>query len=241
MDEGCRRFPDQPNKPYDIKDTCSRSRRPVLLRVQAGYAPNIVVGGRLGGRPVGIVANQPAPGRHLDIARPSRPRASFALRRFTPLVTFVDVPGSLPGTAQGSALSKHGAKLLYAYCEATVPKLTVIAQGLRRRLRRHVLKHQRAPTLPTTAEIAVMGPDGRWASSTAEMDAAKDPARLRKDEGPQVPRSSRTRTRPPRRGYIDAVIEPGTPSPAHQALGSTSGTRAAAQAREYSTMNARPL
>src|SRR5205085_1341283 len=126
--------PAQPNKPYDMKDLL----RSVLddryfFEVQASYAPNIVVGfGRLGGRPVGIVANQPA---HLagclDIA------ASLKAARFVrfcdcfnvPLVTFVDVPGFLPGTAQEfGGIIKHGAKLLYAYCEATVPKLTVITR-----------------------------------------------------------------------------------------------------------------
>src|SRR3989454_12195555 len=126
--------PAQPNKPYDMKEIL----RSVLddryfFEVQASYAPNIVVGfGRLGGRPVGIVANQPA---HLagclDIA------ASVKAARFVrfcdcfnvPLVTFVDVPGFLPGTAQEfGGIIKHGAKLLYAYCEATVPKLTVITR-----------------------------------------------------------------------------------------------------------------
>jgi hypothetical protein len=99
--------------------------------VHAGFAPNLIVGfARLGGRPVGIVANQPA---HLagclDI------NASVKGARFVrfcdcfniPLVTFEDVPGFLPGTAQEyGGIIKHGAKLLYAYCEATVPKLTVI-------------------------------------------------------------------------------------------------------------------
>ena len=138
--------PDQPNRPYDIKDIV----RPVLddryfFEVQAEYAANIVIGfGRLGGRPVGVVANQPA---HLagclDIS------ASLKAARFVrfcdcfniPLVTFVDVPGFLPGTAQEfGGIIKHGAKLLYAYCEATVPKLTVITESLRRRLRRDVVE-----------------------------------------------------------------------------------------------------
>src|SRR5213592_3874191 len=126
--------PGQPIKPYDMKEIV----RAVLddryfFEVQATFAPNILVGfGRLGGRPVGIVANQPA---HLagclDIA------ASVKAARFVrfcdcfnvPLVTFVDVPGFLPGTAQEfGGIIKHGAKLLYAYCEATVPKLTVITR-----------------------------------------------------------------------------------------------------------------
>src|SRR5436189_241175 len=126
--------PGQPNKPYDMREIV----RTVLddryfFEVQATFAPNIIVGfGRLGGRPVGIVANQPA---HLagclDI------NASLKAARFVrfcdcfnlPLVTFEDVPGFLPGTAQEfGGIIKHGAKLLYAFCEATVPKLTVITR-----------------------------------------------------------------------------------------------------------------
>ncbi|HUG38813.1 MAG TPA: acyl-CoA carboxylase subunit beta, partial [Candidatus Limnocylindrales bacterium] len=126
--------PEQPNRPYDIKDIV----RPVLddryfFEVQADYAPNIVIGfGRLGGRPVGVVANQPA---HLagclDIS------ASLKAARFVrfcdcfniPLVTFEDVPGFLPGTRQEyGGIIRHGAKLLFAFAEATVPKLTVITR-----------------------------------------------------------------------------------------------------------------
>src|SRR5215510_6640016 len=126
--------PDQPNKPYNMLDII----RTVLdeqyfFEVHAGFAPNLVIGfGRLGGRAVGIVANQPT---HLagclDI------NASLKGARFVrfcdcfniPLVTFEDVPGFLPGTTQEfGGIIKHGAKLLYAFCEATVPKLTVITR-----------------------------------------------------------------------------------------------------------------
>src|SRR5262250_3064464 len=126
--------PDQPNKPYDIRDivgTVLDDR--YFFEVQAEYAPNLVIGfGRLNGRPVGIVANQPA---HLagclDIS------ASLKGARFVrfcdcfniPLVTFEDVPGFLPGTAQEyGGIIKHGAKLLFAFAEATVPKVTVITR-----------------------------------------------------------------------------------------------------------------
>src|SRR5256714_766836 len=161
--------PAQPNKPYDMKEIL----RSVLddryfFEVQASYAPNIVVGfGRLGGRPVGIVANQPA---HLagclDIA------ASLKAARFVrfcdcfnvPLVTFVDVPGFLPGTAQEfGGIIKHGAKLLYAYCEATVPKLTVITRkaygGAYDVMSSKHIRGDANFAFPT-AEIAVMGPEG---------------------------------------------------------------------------------
>ena len=161
--------PPQPNKPYDIKDIV----QPVLddryfLEVHAGYAPNIVVGfGRLGGRPVGIVANQPA---HLagclDIS------ASLKAARFVrfcdcfniPLVTFEDVPGFLPGTQQEfGGIIKHGAKLLFAFAEATVPKITVITRkaygGAYCVMASKHLRTDVNLAYPT-AEIAVMGPEG---------------------------------------------------------------------------------
>src|SRR6202011_1385019 len=161
--------PEQPNRPYDIKDIV----RPVLddryfFEVQADYAPNLVIGfGRLGGRPVGIVANQPA---HLagclDI------NASVKGARFVrfcdcfnvPIVTFEDVPGFLPGTAQEfGGIIKHGAKLLFAFCEATVPKLTVITRkaygGAYCVMSSKHIRGDANFAFPT-AEIAVMGPEG---------------------------------------------------------------------------------
>src|SRR5437660_3548897 len=176
--------PPQPNKPYDMKAIV----RSVLddryfFEVQASYAPNIVVGfGRLGGRPVGIVANQPA---HLagclDIA------ASLKAARFVrfcdcfnvPLVTFVDVPGFLPGTAQEfGGIIKHGAKLLYAYCEATVPKLTVITRkaygGAYDVMSSKHIRGDLSYAWPS-AEIAVMGAKGAVeVIFRKEIDAAQD-------------------------------------------------------------------
>jgi len=127
-------IPDSSAKPYDMHDVIGRvvdDGR--FLEVHRGYADNILVGfARLGGRPIGIVANQPAVlAGVLDIA------ASGKAARFIrfcdcfnlPVVTFVDVPGFLPGVGQEhGGIIKHGAKLLYAYCEATVPKLTVITR-----------------------------------------------------------------------------------------------------------------
>ncbi len=210
--------PPLPNKPYDIKDIV----QPVLddryfLEVHAGYAPNIVVGfGRLGGRPVGIVANQPA---HLagclDIS------ASLKAARFVrfcdcfniPLVTFEDVPGFLPGTAQEfGGIIKHGAKLLYAYCEATVPKLTVItrkAYGVAYCVMSS--KHIRgdANFAFPTAEIAVMGPDGAVSILyKREMDAAKDPAGLKEEKTREYREKFANPYAAAERGYIDEVIEP---------------------------------
>ncbi|HKA53386.1 MAG TPA: acyl-CoA carboxylase subunit beta, partial [Candidatus Binatia bacterium] len=126
--------PDNPAKPYDIKDIIRAVvDEGYFLEVHQDYARNIVVGfARLGGRPVGIVANQPAYlAGVLDID------ASMKGGRFVrfcdcfniPIVTFVDVPGFLPGTVQEyGGIIKHGAKLLYAYCEATVPKISIITR-----------------------------------------------------------------------------------------------------------------
>jgi len=210
--------PDQSNKPYDMLDIV----RTVLdekyfFEVHAGFAPNLVVGfGRLGGRPVGIVANQPA---HLagclDI------NASLKGARFVrfcdcfniPLVTFEDVPGFLPGTTQEfGGIIKHGAKLLYAFCEATVPKLTVITpQGVRRRVLRHVLEAH-----PGRRELRV--PDGGDRGHGPEgavniLYRARGGAGGRLDElQAEKAREYREMLATPyvaaEHGYIDEVIEP---------------------------------
>ena len=210
--------PEQPNRPYDIKDIV----RPVLddryfFEVQADFAPNLVIGfGRLGGRPVGIVANQPA---HLagclDI------NASVKGARFVrfcdcfniPIVTFEDVPGFLPGTAQEfGGIIKHGAKLLFAFCEATVPKLTVITRkaygGAYCVMSSKHIRGDANFAFPT-AEIAVMGPDGAVnILYRREMGGAPDPAAV-KDE---KVREYRDKFANPfvaaERGYIDEVIRP---------------------------------
>jgi propionyl-CoA carboxylase beta chain len=210
--------PDLPEKPYDIKtivNTVLDDR--YFFEVQADFAPNIVVGfGRLGGRPIGIVANQPA---HLagclDI------NASVKGARFVrfcdcfniPLVTFVDVPGFLPGTAQEyGAIIKHGAKLLYAYCEATVPKLTVItrkAYGGAYDVMSS--KHIRGDTnfAYPTAEIAVMGPEGAVnILYRRELEGARDPAKFKDERTREYRQKFANPYVATERGYIDEVIEP---------------------------------
>jgi len=162
-------IPTESNKPYDIKNVI----RAVVddgtfFEIHSQYAMNIVVGfSRVGGRPVGIVANQPnVLAGCLDI------KASIKAARFVrfcdcfniPLVTLVDVPGFLPGTAQEyGGIIVHGAKLLYAFAEATVPKITVITRkAYGGAYDVMASKHIRADynlAFPT-AEIAVMGPDG---------------------------------------------------------------------------------
>jgi propionyl-CoA carboxylase beta subunit len=162
-------IPDEPSRPYDMHDVL---RRVVddgeLLEIQPSWAANILVGfARLGGRPVGIVAQQPAVlAGALDID------ASVKAARFVrtcdafnvPLVTFVDVPGFLPGVAQEhGGIIRHGAKLLYAYCEATVPKVTVITRkaygGAYDVMSSKHIRGDMNFAWPT-AEIAVMGAEG---------------------------------------------------------------------------------
>ena len=127
-------IPDNPNKPYDIKELIMKVvDEGDFFEIQEAHAKNIVVGfGRMEGRTVGIVANQPMVLAGVLDSDASRKAARFV--RFCdafniPIVTFVDVPGFLPGTAQEyGGLIKHGAKLLFAYAEATVPKVTVITR-----------------------------------------------------------------------------------------------------------------
>jgi propionyl-CoA carboxylase beta chain len=210
--------PGQPNRPYDMKTIV----RTVLddhyfFEVQAAFAPNLIVGfGRLGGRPVGIVANQPA---HLagclDI------NASVKGARFVrfcdcfniPLVTFEDVPGFLPGTAQEyGGIIKHGAKLLYAYCEATVPKLTVITRkaygGAYDVMSSKHIRGDANFAWPT-AEIAVMGPEGAVnILYRREVEAAADPAAFRAAKIREYREKFANPYVAAERGYVDEVIEP---------------------------------
>jgi propionyl-CoA carboxylase beta chain len=210
--------PDQPNKPYDIRDIVRAVLdERYLFEIQTDNAPNILIGfGRLNGRPVGIVANQPA---HLagclDIS------ASLKGARFVrfcdcfniPIVTFEDVPGFLPGTAQEfGGIIKHGAKLLFAFCEATVPKLTVITRkaygGAYCVMSSKHIRGDVNLAYPT-AEIAVMGPEGAVnILYRRDMEAAADKEGLRDT----LTREYREKFANPyaaaERGYIDEVIEP---------------------------------
>ncbi len=210
--------PADPNKPYDIREVI---RLVVddgdLLEVHESYAENIVVGfARLAGRPVGLVANQPQVlAGCLDI------HASLKAARFVrfcdafnvPLVTFEDVPGFLPGTDQEwNGIIKHGAKLLYAYCEATVPKLTVITRkaygGAYDVMSSKHVRGDWNVAWPT-AEVAVMGPKGAVEIIfKKDIAASADPAAA---EAKQVA-AYRERFANPyvaaEMGYLDDVIEP---------------------------------
>ena len=210
--------PDSPNRPYDIKAVIERVVDDgQLLEVHAHWADNIVCAfARLGGHAVGVVGNQPgALAGVLDIdasvkaARFVRTCDAFNL----PLVTFVDVPGFLPGTAQEwGGIIRHGAKLLYAYAEATVPKLTVItrkAYGGAYDVMSS--KHIRADfnVAWPTAEVAVMGPEGAvnivFRSELAEAD---DPDARREELIAEYKERFANPYTAAERGYVDDVLIP---------------------------------
>jgi propionyl-CoA carboxylase beta chain len=162
-------IPGNPNQPYDMKELILKTvDEGDFFEIQEAFAKNIVVGfARMEGRPVGIVANQPMVLAGVLDSDASRKAARFV--RFCdcfsiPLVTFVDVPGFLPGIAQEyGGLIKHGAKLLFAFAEATVPKVTVITRkaygGAYDVMSSKHIRGDINYAWPT-AEIAVMGPKG---------------------------------------------------------------------------------
>lgn len=210
--------PDSPNQPYDILDLIhSVADDGEFLEVHQHYASNIVVGFiRLGGQSVGIVANQPAHlAGTLDID------ASVKAARFVrfcdafniPLVTFEDVPGFLPGTEQEhGGIIRHGAKLLFAFAEATVPKVTVITRkaygGAYCVMASKHIRTDLNLAWPT-AEIAVMGPEGAVnILYKRDLDKSNDPVELRS----QRVKEFRERLANPfvaaAQGFIDEVIEP---------------------------------
>jgi acetyl-CoA carboxylase carboxyltransferase component len=211
-------IPDNPNKPYDMHEVI----RHIVddgdyLEVHEHWAENIVCAfARLGGHPVGVVGNQPSSlAGVLDID------SSVKAARFVrfcdafdiPLVTFVDVPGFLPGTQQEwGGIIRHGAKLLYAYAEATVPKLTVItrkAYGGAYDVMSS--KHIRADfnfAWPT-AEVAVMGPDGAVnIIFRKELEEADDPEARRAELIDDYRERFANPYTAAERGYVDEVIEP---------------------------------
>ncbi len=207
-------IPDNPNKPYDIKELILKTvDEGDFFEIQEAFARNIVVGfGRMEGRTVGIVANQPMVLAGVLDSDASRKAARFV--RFCdcfgiPLVTFVDVPGFLPGTAQEyGGLIKHGAKLLFAYAEATVPKVTIITRkaygGAYDVMASKHLRGDLNYAWPT-AEIAVMGAKGaveilyRSELGDPEKIAARTKEYEARFANPFVAAE---------RGYIDEVIMP---------------------------------
>jgi len=211
-------IPAEAHKPYDVKSLIEAvvdDRR--FLEVHALYAPNIVVGfARFGGRSVGVVANQPSVlAGCLDID------ASVKAARFVrfcdafniPLVTFEDVPGFLPGTGQEfGGIIRHGAKLLYAFAEATVPKITVITRkaygGAYCVMSSKHIRTDVNYAYPT-AEIAVMGPEGAVnVLYRRELSAEKDQAALRARKVAEFREKFANPYVAADRGFVDEVIEP---------------------------------
>ena len=210
--------PEEPTKPYDMHEVIHRIvDHGEFLEVHREFAPNLLVGfARLNGRPVGIVAQQPAVLAgvlDIDSADKGARFVRFCDAFNIPLVTFVDVPGFMPGTAQESGgIIRHGAKLLYAYCEATVPKLTVITRkaygGAYDVMSSQHIRGDLNLAWPT-AEIAVMGPEGAIdIIFRKELTEAEDAEARRRE----LVEAYRAQFANPyiaaERGYIDDVIEP---------------------------------
>jgi propionyl-CoA carboxylase beta subunit len=210
--------PASPNQPYDMLDLIHAvADEGHFLEVHQHYAKNIIVGfARLGGRSVGIVANQPAVlAGTLDI------NASVKGARFVrfcdafniPLVTFEDVPGFLPGTVQEyGGIIKHGAKLLFAFAEATVPKITVITRkaygGAYCVMSSKHIRTDFNYAWPT-AELAVMGPEGAVnILYKRELDAAADAAAARAEKVEEFREKFANPYIAAGRGFIDEVIRP---------------------------------
>ncbi|HPW55416.1 MAG: acyl-CoA carboxylase subunit beta [Thermoanaerobaculaceae bacterium] len=210
--------PDDPSKPYDIGEVIHLVvDNGEFFEIQEAYAPNIVIGfARLGGRTVGIVANQP-----MVLAGVLDIKASIKGARFVrfcdafniPLVTFEDVPGFMPGLDQEhGGIITHGAKLLFAYCEATVPKLTVITRkaygGAYCVMSSKHIRGDYNVAWPT-GEIAVMGADGAVnIIFRSEIQKAEDPAARRAELIKAYSEKFANPYVAAARGYLDDVIEP---------------------------------
>ncbi|HQE37734.1 MAG TPA: acyl-CoA carboxylase subunit beta [Zoogloea sp.] len=206
--------PDNPNKPYDMKELIIKVVDDNdFFELQADYAKNIVIGfGRMDGNPIGIVANQP-----LVLAGCLDIKSAIKAARFVrfcdafniPVVTFVDVPGFMPGTAQEyGGIIKHGAKLLYAYAECTVPKVTIITRkaygGAYDVMSSKHLRGDVNLAWPS-AEIAVMGPKG--AVEIIFREEKNDPAKLAEREAEYKEKFANPFVAGAR-GFIDDVIMP---------------------------------
>ncbi len=211
-------IPDSPNKPYDMRDVLTRVfDTGSFFEIQEHFAGNILIGfARLSGRSVGIVANQPnVLAGVLDID------ASVKAARFVrfcdcfniPIITFEDVPGFLPGVAQEhGGIIRHGAKLLFAYCEATVPKVTVITRkaygGAYCVMNSRHVRGDIVYAWPS-AEIAVMGPDAAVnVIFRREIESSADPEGTRQSLIRDYTERFATPYVAAARGFVDDVIEP---------------------------------
>jgi len=216
-------IPDNPNKPYDMQEIIKRIvDEGEFLEVHEHFARNIIVGfARLGGYSVGIVAQQPQVLAGVLDINSSRKGGRFV--RFCdcfniPIVTFVDVPGFLPGVSQEhGGIITHGAKLLYAYCEATVPKITVITRkaygGAYDVMSSKHIRGDVNYAWPTS-EIAVMGPDGAVGIIfRKEIEGAKDSSARKTELVQEYRKAFANPYVAAARGYIDDIIEPSETRP----------------------------
>jgi propionyl-CoA carboxylase beta chain len=206
--------PEEPNKPYDMGELVRRiADEGRFLEVHAAFARNLLVGFiRLGGRPVGVVANQPmhlAGVLDIDASVKGARFVRFCDAFHIPLLVFEDVPGFLPGTQQEyGGIIRHGAKLLFAFAEATVPKVSIVTRKAYGGAYCVMLSKDLATDFNfayPTAELAVMGPEGavnilyRREGDSAEARAAHVAEYVENFANPYVAAS---------RGYLDEIIEP---------------------------------
>ncbi|WP_459865015.1 acyl-CoA carboxylase subunit beta [Halorubrum trueperi] len=210
--------PDEPRKPYDMTDVIGETvDEGSFFEVQDSFAQNIVIGfGRLDGHSVGVVANQPrvnAGTLDIDASMKASRFVRFCDSFYIPIVTFVDVPGFMPGTDQEhNGIIRHGAKLLYAYCEATVPLLTVITRkaygGAYCVMASKHIGGDVNYAWPTS-EIAVMGPKGAVnVLYREELAEADDHDALREELIDEYREEFANPYTAADRGFIDDVIEP---------------------------------
>jgi acetyl-CoA carboxylase carboxyltransferase component len=224
IDEGLTHLiPDSAREPYDMHEVI---RRVVddgdFFEVFPFWAMNVVIGfARLDGRSVGVIANQPkvlAGTLDIDASEKASRFVRFCDAFNVPIVTFVDVPGFLPGTEQEyHGIIRHGAKLLYAFAEATVPRLTVITRkaygGAYLVMNSKHLRADVSFAWPT-AEIAVMGPEGAVnVVFKKQIEKAEDPATARAELIQQYQDKFATPYIAAERGFIDDVIEPAETRP----------------------------
>jgi propionyl-CoA carboxylase beta chain len=224
LDETLREIvPSDPNQPYDIRDIiCSNLDNRYFFEAHEHYAKNIVVGfGRLDGMSVGVIANQPnvkAGCLDIDASLKSARFVRFCDAFNIPLIIYEDVPGFLPGTHQEhGGIIKHGAKLIYAFCEATVPRITVITRkaygGAYCVMSSRHIRGDMVLAFPT-AEIAVMGAEGAVnIINREEIKNAADPAAQRKILVEEYREKFANPYKAAELGYVDDVIDPAESRP----------------------------
>jgi propionyl-CoA carboxylase beta subunit len=243
-EEDLNRFiPEEPDKPYDMSQLVRRvADGGEFFEAHAGFAPNILVGFiRLAGRSIGVVANQP-----MHLAGVLDIDASVKGARFVrfcdafniPLLVFEDVPGFLPGTQQEyGGIIRHGAKLLYAFCEATVPKVSVVTRKAYGGAYCVMLSKDIGTDFNfayPTAEVAVMGPEGAVNILYRRELPADAPAPARAARVAEYVENFANPYVAARRGYVDEIIEPSeTRQTLITAFGLLEGKRASLPAKKH--------